>query len=96
VCWDNIARAKKIGAIELTWTGNLTLAKDDKQLWKKIERYIKEDRIQSPQSVMTATYYDCIEKLQNFIDLGCTYFIFNLQTFNEDREAFMEQIAPSF
>ena len=87
---------RKMRDIELTWSGDLTLAKGEKQLRKKIERYLKEDRIHSPQSVMTSTYDDCIEKLQKFVDLGCTYFTFNLQTFNEDKEAFMEQIAPSF
>jgi len=87
---------RKMRDIELTWSGDLTLAKGEKQLRKKIGRYLKEDLIHSPQSVMTSTYDDCIEKLQKFVDLGCTYFIFNLQTFNEDKEAFMEQIAPSF
>jgi lipase chaperone LimK len=82
--------------IELSWSGDLTLAKDEKQLQKKIERYLKENNLHSSQSVMTSTYDDCIEKLQKFVDLGCTYFTFNLQTFNEDKEAFMEQIAPSF
>ena len=90
------ALGKKITDIELTWTGNLTLANDEKQLQKKIERYIKEYRIHSVQNIMASTYDDCIEKLQEFIDIGCTHFIFNLQTFNEDKEAFMEKIAPSF
>jgi alkanesulfonate monooxygenase SsuD/methylene tetrahydromethanopterin reductase-like flavin-dependent oxidoreductase (luciferase family) len=90
------ALGRKVKDIELTWTGNLTIAKDEKLLQKKIERYLKEHRIFSVQSILAATYDDCIEKLQKFIDVGCTHFIFNLQTFNEDKAAFMEQIAPSF
>ena len=86
----------KIKDIELTWTGNLTLAKDEHHLQKKIERYLKEHRIFSVQSALASTYDDCIETLQKFVDVGCTHFIFNLQTFNEDKEAFMDQIAPSF
>jgi F420-dependent oxidoreductase-like protein len=87
---------KKIGDIELSWTGNLTIAKDEKELQKKIERYLKESRNFSLQSILACTYDDCIEKLQKFVDVGCTHFIFNLQTFNESKEVFMEQIMPSF
>jgi F420-dependent oxidoreductase-like protein len=90
------ALGKKITDIELTWTGNLTLANDAKQLQKKIDRYIKENRIYSVPNIIASTYDDCIGKLQQFVDIGCTHFIFNLQTFNEDKEAFMEKIAPSF
>ena len=88
---------KRIEDIELSWAGNMILSEDKKQLNRKIERYLKERRIYSTDyKGIISTYNDCIEKLQKYIDLGCKHFVFLLQTFSEDKEAFIEKIAPSF
>lgn len=88
---------KRIEEIELSWAGNLILAEDKRRLNKKIARYLKENRIYATDHKgIVSTYDDCVEKLQTYIDIGCTHFVFLLQTFNEDKESFIEKIAPSF
>jgi hypothetical protein len=42
------------------------------------------------------TYDNCIDVLQDYVDLGCTQFIFVISGFNDEKETFMEEIASSF
>jgi hypothetical protein len=51
---------RKIDAIELSWSGNFLIGKDDKQLNKKIRSYGGENNIR-------CTYDNCIEILQEYI-----------------------------
>ena len=80
---------RKIDDIELSWSGNILIGKDDIQLNKKISQYGKENSI-------LCTYDNCIEILQDYIDSGCNHFIFSLYSFNDEKETFMEEIASSF
>ena len=80
---------RKIDDIELSWSGNILIAKNEKELNKKISRYGKDISF-------VCTYDNCTEMLQAYIDSGCKHFIFSLYTFNEEKETFMEEIAPSF
>jgi len=80
---------RKIDDIELSWSGNILIAKNEKELNKKISRYGKDINF-------VCTYDNCTEMLQAYIDSGCKHFIFSLYTFNEEKETFMEEIAPSF
>jgi len=80
---------RKIDDIELSWSGNFLIGKDDKQLNKKIRSYGREN-------TLLCTYYNCIEILQEYVDSGCTHFIFSLYSFNDEKETFMEEIASSF
>ncbi|HEA70569.1 MAG: putative F420-dependent oxidoreductase [Candidatus Lokiarchaeum sp. GC14_75] len=80
---------RKIDDIELSWSGNILIGKNEKQLNKKISRYGKEINF-------VCTYDNCIEKLQDYVDSGCTHFIFSLYSFNDEKETFMEEIASSF
>jgi len=84
---DNLGR--KIDNIDLSWSGNILIGKNEKQLNKKIIRYGKDINF-------VCTYDNCIEILQDYIDVGCKEFIFSLYTFNEEKETFMEEIASSF
>jgi F420-dependent oxidoreductase-like protein len=80
---------RKISDIELSWSGNFLIGKNEKRLNKKISTYGVENMI-------VCTYKNCIEILQDYIDAGCKHFIFSLYTFNDEKETFMEEIAPSF
>ena len=80
---------RKIDDIELSWSGNILIGKNETQLNKKIRMY-------GVENMLLCTYNNCIEILQDYIDSGCKHFIFSLYTFNEEKETFMEEIAPSF
>lgn len=80
---------RKFDDIKLSWSGNILIGKDQKQLNKKISRYGTDINFQ-------CTYESCIEILQEYIDAGCKEFIFSLYTFNEEKAKFMEEIVPSF
>ena len=80
---------KNIDDIELSWSGNILIGKDEKHLSKKIRQYGKDITIK-------CTYNNCIDILQDYIDSGCTHFIFSLYSFNDEKETFMEEIASSF
>ncbi len=80
---------RKIDDIELSLSGNILIDKNEKQLNKKISRYGKEVSF-------VCTYDNCIEKLQEYVDSGCTHFIFSLYSFNDEKETFIEEIASSF
>ena len=84
---DNLGR--KMEDISLSWTGNILIGKNEKDLKKKIRRYGKDISF-------VCTYNNCLKLLQDYIDLGCNEFIFSLYTFNEEKENFMEEIASSF
>ncbi|HEC39801.1 hypothetical protein LCGC14_0482140 [marine sediment metagenome] len=84
---DKIER--KIDDIELSWSGNFLIGKNEKQLKKKISTYGTENSI-------LCTHSTCIEILQDYVDSGCTHFIFSLHSFNDEKEIFMEEIASSF
>ncbi|MFX1569313.1 MAG: TIGR03560 family F420-dependent LLM class oxidoreductase [Promethearchaeota archaeon] len=84
---DNLGR--KMDDISLSWTGNILIGKNEKDLNKKIRKYGKDISF-------ACTYNNCIEMLQNYIDVGCNEFIFSLYTFNDEKETFIEEIAPSF
>jgi F420-dependent oxidoreductase-like protein len=80
---------RKIDDISLSWSGNILIGKNERQLNRKISRYGIENCI-------LCTYDNCIEILQDYIDLGCTQFIFSLYSFSGEEETFMEEIASSF
>ncbi|MFX1324752.1 MAG: TIGR03560 family F420-dependent LLM class oxidoreductase [Promethearchaeota archaeon] len=84
---DNIGRS--MDDIELSWSGPFLIGKDKEQLNKKIRLYGGERGI-------WCTYDNCINVLQEFIDLGCHQFIFVVSGFNDEKESFMEEIATSF
>ena len=84
---DNLGR--KMDDISLSWTGNILIGKNEKDLNKKIRRYGKDISF-------VCTYNNCIKRLQDYIDVGCNEFIFSLYTFNEEKKTFMEEIASSF
>ncbi len=83
------ALGRKIDDIELSWSGNFLIAKNEIELNKKISTYGAEKGIY-------CTYDNCIEVLQKYIDVGCTQFIFVISGFNDEKETFMEEITPSF
>ena len=83
----------RIEDIELSWSGDMILAENEKQLQKKVEKYKEQWNY---RATIACTYDECIKTLQRYIDLGCTHFIFSLATFNEEKEAFINRIAPSF
>lgn len=87
---------RRIADIEFSWSGNLIIAEDERELNKKIEKYKTQRGSISRQDGIIATYDECVEKLQRYIDLGCTHFIFPMATFNEEKEAFIDRIASSF
>ncbi len=80
---------RKMDDIDLSWSGNILIGKNEKQLNRKISRYGKDINF-------VCTYDNCIERLQDYIDVGCKEFIFSLYSFNEEKETFMEEIASSF
>ena len=80
---------RKIDDIDLSWSGNILIGKNEKQLNKKISRYGKDISF-------VCTYDNCIEILQEYIDTGCKEFIFSLYSFNDEKETFMDEIASSF
>lgn len=80
---------RRIEDLELSWSGNLILADDEKQLKRKIKKY-------KAQRGMAMTYDECLDRLQRYVDLSCTHFIFSLGTFNDEKETFIEKIASSF
>ncbi len=80
---------RKIDDIELSWSGPFLIGKNKTDLSKKISRYGVVNSI-------LCTYNNCIEILQDYIDSGCSQFIFTLNCFNEEKETFMEEIASSF
>ncbi|MFX1385501.1 MAG: TIGR03560 family F420-dependent LLM class oxidoreductase [Promethearchaeota archaeon] len=80
---------RKMGDISLSWTGNILIGKNERDLNKKIRKYGKDIGF-------VCTYNNCIKMLQDYIDVGCNEFIFSLYSFNEEKETFMEEIASSF
>lgn len=84
---DNIGRS--MDDIELSWSGPFLIGKDKEQLNNKIRQYGGERGI-------LCTYDNCINILQEFIDLGCQQFIFVVSGFNDEKETFMDEIASSF
>ena len=84
---DNLGR--KIEDLKLSWSGPFLIAKDKNQLNKKINLYEREKGI-------FCTYDNCIEILEDYIDLGCEQFIFVISEFNDEKETFMEEIGSSF
>jgi F420-dependent oxidoreductase-like protein len=80
---------RKMEEIQLSWSGNLILAENKRELKEKIGRYKAEKGI-------FCTYDECIEALQDYINLGCTQFIFSLGSFQKEKEHFSERIASSF
>jgi len=80
---------RKIDDIELSWSGNFLIAENKIELNKKISTYSMERGIY-------CTYDNCIDVLQDYIDLGCKQFIFVISGFNDEKETFMEEIASSF
>ncbi|MFX1574476.1 MAG: TIGR03560 family F420-dependent LLM class oxidoreductase [Promethearchaeota archaeon] len=80
---------RKMDNIDLSWSGNILIGKNEKQLNEKISRYGKDISLR-------CTYNNCIKKLQDYIDVGCREFLFSLFTFNEEKESFMEEIVSSF
>lgn len=84
---DNIGRS--MDDIELSWSGPFLIGKDKEQLNNKIRQYGGERGIM-------CTYDNCINILQEFIDLGCQQFIFVVSGFNDEKETFMDEIASSF
>ena len=84
---DTIGR--KFDDIQLSWSGNFLIGKNKSELNNKIRTYGGEKGIH-------CTYDNCINILQDYIDLGCTQFLFVISGFNEEKEKFMEDIASSF
>jgi len=80
---------RKIEDIKLSWSGNILIGKNEKDLNKKISRY-------GTDISFKCTYNNCIDKLQDYVDSGCEQFIFSLYSFNDEKETFMEEIASSF
>jgi F420-dependent oxidoreductase-like protein len=80
---------RKMDDIALSWSGNILIGKNEKDLNKKISRYGKDISFM-------CTYDNCIEILEDYIDLGCKEFIFSAYSFGEEKETFMEEIASSF
>lgn len=84
---DNLGR--KIDDIKLSWSGPFLIDKAKNQLNRRIIRYGQDRGI-------ICTYDNCIEKLQEFIDVGCTQFVFVISGFNDEKETFMKEIGSSF
>ncbi|MFX1457084.1 MAG: TIGR03560 family F420-dependent LLM class oxidoreductase [Promethearchaeota archaeon] len=84
---DNLGR--RLDDIKLSWSGPFLIAKDEKQLNKRIGIYGRERGI-------FCTYDNCIGVLQEFIDLGCEQFVFVLSGFKDEKETFMDEIGSSF
>ncbi|MHA1915844.1 MAG: TIGR03560 family F420-dependent LLM class oxidoreductase [Promethearchaeota archaeon] len=84
---DNLGRKRE--DIKLSWSGPFLIGKDKNQVNKRIGRYGQDRGI-------VCTYNNCIEVLQDYIDVGCTQFIFVISGFNEEKETFMEEIGSSF
>ena len=80
---------RRIEDIQLSWSGNMILAENKRELKEKIGHYKAENGI-------FCTYDECIEALQEYINLGCTQFIFSLREFHKEKESFIEKIASSF
>lgn len=91
---DELGRS--IEDLELSWSGNLILAEEKRELNRKIEAHKTQRRLVTWHDGIITTYDDCVERLQRYIDLGCTHFIFSLATFNSEKEAFINRIASSF
>lgn len=84
---DNLGR--KTDDIQLSWSGPFLIGKDKNQLNKKIGRYGQDRGI-------VCTYDNCIKVLQEYIDVGCTQFVFVISGFKDEKETFMEEIGSSF
>jgi alkanesulfonate monooxygenase SsuD/methylene tetrahydromethanopterin reductase-like flavin-dependent oxidoreductase (luciferase family) len=80
---------RRIEDIQLSWSGNIILAEDKRELKEKMQQYKRVNGI-------FCTYDECIEALQEYINLGCTQFIFVLRTFHREKEQFIERVASSF
>ena len=80
---------RKTDNIKLSWSGPFLIGKTKTHLNKKIRMY-------GTYNSILCTYDNCIEILQEYIDSGCTQFVFTLNNFNEEKETFMEEIASSF
>ena len=80
---------RKFEDIELSWSGNFLIGKNKMDLNKKISTFGVEKGIY-------CTYDNCIDVLQEYIDLGCKQFIFVITGFKDEKKTFMEEIASSF
>jgi len=80
---------RKIDDIELSWSGNFLIRKNKKDLNKIIGAFGTEKGI-------SCTYDNCIDVLQEYVDLGCKQFIFVISGFNDEKETFIDEIASSF
>ena len=59
---------RKMDDITLSWTGNILIGKNEKDLNKKIRKYGKDISF-------VCTYKNCIKMLQDYIEVGCNEFI---------------------
>lgn len=84
---DTIGR--KFEDIKLSWSGNFIISRDKTDLNKTIGTFGLEGGIY-------CTYDNCINVLQEYIDLGCTQFLFVISGFNHEKETFMKEIGSSF
>lgn len=81
-----------------SWTGDLIVAKDREALKSKIARfkskimsledYIKRSIIGTPD--------ECIMKIEQYIELGVTYFLPSLKTLADDNRLFAQEVMSSF
>jgi alkanesulfonate monooxygenase SsuD/methylene tetrahydromethanopterin reductase-like flavin-dependent oxidoreductase (luciferase family) len=83
------ALGRKIDDIELSWSGNFLIKKNKNDLNKIIGAFGTEIGI-------SCTYDNCIDVLQEYVDVGCSQFIFVISGFNDEKETFIDEIASSF
>lgn len=92
---DDLGR--RIEDLELSWSGDMFLFKDEYELNRKMEEFKIQYQTQyQTQYQILCTYDNCVKKLQEYIDLGCSHFIFSLRSFNGELEEFRDRIVPSF
>jgi alkanesulfonate monooxygenase SsuD/methylene tetrahydromethanopterin reductase-like flavin-dependent oxidoreductase (luciferase family) len=80
---------RKFEEIELSWSGNFVIGRNKMDLNKKIGSF-------GVGGGIYCTYENCIDVLQEYIDLGCKQFIFVITGFKDEKEKFIKEIASSF
>lgn len=85
-------------SIKKSWKGTVIIDKDPKRLKNKFEaRKPKKGSIEGWKSrMLIGTPEECVERLQEYVDLGVELFILSFQGYIEDRKLFENTVIPEF
>ncbi len=83
--------------ITKSWGGEVVIAEERTELRKKIERY-KPAHMSSEVYIernIVGTPYECLEKIQKFLELDVTYFVLSIKTLIDDYQLFADSVMKT-